>query len=192
MLNDLARVVGTTTLEQDSAPTPCGDLDVVSLRRHLFGGLGYFIVALADPAGDQRPEPREYTGPDEPERLVAVIEQLSATVEAALADGVETGPVRVPALGGSYPGDHVLSMLLAEIVVHGWDLARATDQVWQPDPAAAERARALLAVEIRPEYRGGAGMPFAPEVPISADAPALDRLLAFAGRSPDWTPPTGG
>ncbi|MBW0102705.1 TIGR03086 family metal-binding protein [Pseudonocardia sp. KRD291] len=187
VLDDLARVTEATTPEQDGAPTPCGGLDVVSLRRHLLGGLGYFTVVLADPAGDERPDPRAYTGPEGRAVLLTTIETLSETVRAALADGVETVPVRVPALGGTFLGDRVLSMLLAETVVHGWDLARATGQVWRPDPGASERAHALLAEQIQPEYRGGEGMPFAPEVPVDANAPALDRLLAFAGRSPGWT-----
>ncbi|MFS8202445.1 TIGR03086 family metal-binding protein [Streptomyces sp. CWNU-52B] len=187
VLDHLARVIGTTTPEQDTAPTPCAGLDVVSLRRHLLGGIGYFTVVLADPEGDRRPDPRAYAGPDGTEVLVAAIGELSAAVRAALACGVETVPVRVPALGGTFPGDYVLSMLVAEAVVHGWDVARATGQAWQPGPAAVEQAYALLADQIGPEYRG-AGMPFAPEVPVSPDAPALDRLLGFAGRSPDWTP----
>ncbi|MFJ8751477.1 TIGR03086 family metal-binding protein [Streptomyces sp. NPDC102441] len=188
VLDHLARVIGATTARQDTSPTPCADLDVVSLRRHLLGGIGYFTVVLADPDGDQRPDPRVYTGPDEAEVLVTAIGELSAAVRAALADGFETGSVRVPALGGTFPGDYVLSMLVAEAVVHGWDIARATGQAWQPDPAASEQAHALLVGQIKPEYRGGAGMPFAPEVPVSPDAPALDRLLGFAGRSPRWTP----
>jgi uncharacterized protein (TIGR03086 family) len=187
VLDDLARVIGTTTPEQDTAPTPCDGLDVVSLRRHLLGGVGYFTVALSDPDGDQRPNPREYTGPDGRDFLVAEIEKLAVTVRAALADGIEAVPVNVPALGGTFQGDYVLSMLAAETVVHGWDFARATGQVWRPDPAATEMAHALLADQIKPEYRGE-GMPFAPEVPVSADAPALDRLLGFAGRAPDWSP----
>ncbi|MFF1920249.1 TIGR03086 family metal-binding protein [Streptomyces sp. NPDC058221] len=187
VLDQLARVIGATTPGQDTAPTPCAGLDVVSLRRHLLGGIGYFTVVLADPDGDRRPDPRAYTGPDDAEVLVAAIGELSAAVRAALADGVEAVSVRVPALGGTFPGDEVLRMLLAEAVVHGWDLARATGQAWQPDPAASEQAHALLADRIGPEYRGGAGMPFAPEVPVSPDAPALDRLLGFAGRSPYWT-----
>lgn len=195
VLDHLARVIGATTLEQDTAPTPCAGLDVVPLRRHLLGGIGYFTIVLADPDGDQRPDPRACTGPDETEVLVAAIGALSAAVRAALADGVETVSVRAPALGGTFPGDYVLSMLVAEAVVHGWDIARATGQTWRPGPAATEQAHALLADQIKPEYRGGTGMPFAPEVPVSPDAPALDRLLGFAGRSPDWTPTpvtTGG
>ncbi|WP_399890332.1 TIGR03086 family metal-binding protein [Streptomyces sp. BBFR51] len=188
VLDQLARVIGATTPQQDTAPTPCAELDVVSLRRHLLGGIGYFTVVLADPDGDRRPDPRAYTGPDGAEVLVAAIGDLSAAVRAALADGIESASVRVPALGGTFPGDHVLNMLVAEAVVHGWDVARATGQAWRPDPVASERAYALLADQIKPEYRGGAGMPFAPEVPVGPDAPALDRLLGFAGRSPHWTP----
>ena len=60
VLDHLARVIDATTPEQDTAPTPCADLDVVSLRRHLLGGIGYFTIVLADPApdGHQRPDPR--------------------------------------------------------------------------------------------------------------------------------------
>ncbi|GAA5054997.1 TIGR03086 family metal-binding protein [Nocardia callitridis] len=190
VLDNLARVVVATTPEQEHTPTPCTGLDVVALRQHLLGGMGYFSLAFADPAGDQRPDPRAYAGPTEAAVLVAELEQLSTTVRTALADGVESVLVQVPALGGTFQGDYVLSMLAAETVVHGWDLARATGQEWDPSPAASELAYSLLADQIKPEFRGE-GLPFAHEVPVSADASALDRLLGFAGRSPGWTPSSG-
>lgn len=56
------------------------------------------------------------------------------------------------------------------------------------EPAAAEQVCATLSAAIQPEYRGGEGMPFAPELPVSADASALERLLAFVGRPADWAP----
>lgn len=45
----------------------------------------------------------------------------------------------------------------------------------------------VLRQVVQPEYRGD-GLPFGPEVAVAADAPALDRLLAFTGRDPGWEP----
>lgn len=191
VLDDLARVIGATAPEQDELPTPCEGLDVISLRRHLLGGIQYFDIVLSDPTGDQRPEPHTtYTGSDEAAVVAETIRKLAATVRTALADGGEKTPVNVVELGaGTIPAEHVISLLLAETVVHGWDVSRATSQDWRPAPEAAEQAYAVLSNAIRPEYRGE-GMPFAPEVPVGADAPALERLLAFTGRSTAWTPAT--
>jgi hypothetical protein len=35
------------------------------------------------------------------------------------------------------------------------------------------------------------GAVFGPEVVVPEDAPALDRLVAFSGRSPSWGPDMG-
>lgn len=189
VLDDLARVVGATRPEQDSLPTPCAGLDVMSLRRHLLGGIQYFTLVLTDPTGEQRPDPHNtYTGSDAPDVVAESIQGLATTVRTVLAEGGEQMPVNVVELGaGTIPAEHVIGLLLAETVVHGWDLSRATGRTWRPDPAASEAAYAVLAEAIKPEYRGD-GMPFAPEVPVRADAPALERLLAFTGRSVTWTP----
>ncbi|WP_329260260.1 hypothetical protein OG417_24040 [Actinoallomurus sp. NBC_01490] len=78
------------------------------------------------------------------------------------------------------------SMLTAEVLGHGWDLAKATGRSWQPDAAVCEQALATLAPVVQPEYRGE-GMPFGPEVAVADDASPLDRFIAFTGRSPEWT-----
>jgi len=68
-----------------------------------------------------------------------------------------------------------------ENLVHGWDLARATGQPgWIPDDVAG-RALAWSREQLtsRPE---GPGAPFAAEVPVPPDAPAVDRLAGFLGR----------
>ena len=77
----------------------------------------------------------------------------------------------------------VYSIVLLELVIHGWDLTRALDphadfavpadvvaHLWQQAPAL-----------IVPHARGRA---FAGEVEIDADAPLLARLIAFTGRRP--------
>ncbi|GHB75332.1 TIGR03086 family protein [Streptomyces cirratus] len=191
VLTDLARLLDAITPEQEGLPTPCDEFDVRTLRQHLLGWLDYFQAALADPAGDVRPEPEARVNEGRSEgRLddsAAVIEKLTATLRAALDDAVATRSVNVPRLGGAYPGSAVIDLLQVEVLGHGWDLARATGLAWQPDPAASAHALTVLQAMVKPEYRGP-GLPFGPEVPVPADAPALDRLVAFTGRDPGWAP----
>jgi uncharacterized protein (TIGR03086 family) len=185
VLDDLDRLSATFTTEQDGLPTPCPELDVRALRRHLLGWLDYFGVAFQDPAGNERPDPLAYTGPDE---LGAGIGKLAATLRCALDEGVATVVVNVPQLGGAYPGSVVVDLLLIEVLGHGWDLARAVGQPWKPDPVTSEHALGVLHAIMQPEFRQP-GMPFGPEVTVAENASALDRFVAFTGRDPGWAPP---
>jgi uncharacterized protein (TIGR03086 family) len=186
VLTELARLNNAIPSEADQWPTPCNDFDVIQLRRHLLGWLNYFDAAFTDPDGDQRPDPSAFTGPAvfEP-----VLQRLTTKVRSAASTGLDSTTVNVPLLGGAYPGRVVFDLLLIEVIGHGWDLARATGQTWQPDAETCEHALAVLHGVIQPEYRAP-GMPFGPEVAASADAPALDRLVAFTGRNPAWAPPS--
>jgi uncharacterized protein (TIGR03086 family) len=185
VLDDLADVTAATTPDQFALPTPSAGLDVRDLRRHLTGGLTYFEAAFRDPgAANDGADPHAYSGPDD---LDAVLARLSATLRTALDAGIETATVNVPHLGGSLPGSVVLNMLLIEVVTHGWDLARAVGRPWQPDEATAARALAFYRATLKPEWRGP-GMPFGHEVPVADGASTMDRVVAFAGRDPGWTP----
>jgi uncharacterized protein (TIGR03086 family) len=81
---------------------------------------------------------------------------------------------------GTGPGAVLVHVRIIELLAHGWDLARATGQ-----PAAflddvAERALAAARQQLssRPE---GPGAPFA--AAVADDAPAVDRLAGFPGRT---------
>lgn len=76
---------------------------------------------------------------------------------------------------------------LDELVLHGWDLARATGQPFDVEPADAAALLPFLERSASPE--GTPGL-FGPAVPVPADAPVLDRLVGLAGRDPGWTPPS--
>ncbi|MFI5843189.1 TIGR03086 family metal-binding protein [Catenuloplanes sp. NPDC051500] len=180
VLDDLDRVTSSITPDQETLPTPCTGLDVHTLRGHLLGWLHYFDAALRDPSGTDRPDPDAH--PD-PSTAKDQINTLADAVRSARPDAT----VNVPRLGGAYPTSVVLDLLQAEALGHGWDLARATGQPWNPDPAACAHTLTVLRATVQPEFRGD-GLPFGPEVPIGDDAPALDRLVAFTGRRPDWAP----
>jgi len=186
VLDELADLVGNVTPDAFARPTPCPDYDVAGLRTHVLGWLPVFATALTDPAGSERPDPAAHQAPGDPAAAAAEVRDAAAQVEKALAGGVEDGPVRL--LGGELPGRTVVDMLVAEVVAHGWDLARATGRPWQPSDALCARAHASMSGMLKPEYRGP-DKPFGAEVTVPPDAPALDRLLAFSGRTPSWQPP---
>ena len=77
---------------------------------------------------------------------------------------------------------------LDELVLHGWDLAKATGQPFRCDPASTAAVLEFTAASARPENAAGREDLFGPVVPVPVDAPALDRALGFAGRDPAWSP----
>jgi uncharacterized protein (TIGR03086 family) len=77
-----------------------------------------------------------------------------------------------------------------DYVVHGWDVARALDVPYVlPDGLAAAALPIAEAVPSDGPARERPGAAFAPRLPATDGAPALDRILRLLGRSPDWTPP---
>ncbi|MDJ1136191.1 TIGR03086 family metal-binding protein [Streptomyces iconiensis] len=75
---------------------------------------------------------------------------------------------------------------LDELVVHGWDLARATGQDFTSDEESLRTVHALLAGAVSEDGKQGA---FGPVAAVAPDAPLLDRVVALAGRDPGWAPP---
>lgn len=98
-----------------------------------------------------------------------------------------SAPPERPATAVDETGPSGARRLLAEYIVHGWDLAVASGQAVSLRDADAAIALAALRPLLKPEYRGEA---FGPEVPVPAGTPPVARLVAFMGRDPAWTPPS--
>lgn len=171
------------------APTPCTGLPVAGLLDHLMGLTLAFTWAArkeTPPEGAGRPpQPdAEQLDPawrtDLPERLDAL---AAAWRDPAAWDGTtEAG-------GVTMPGGVMGVVAVDELVVHGWDLARATGQAFRCDPASAAAVLEFTRESAEP---GNAAMRedlFGPVVEVPQDAPALDRALGYAGRDPGWAPP---
>jgi uncharacterized protein (TIGR03086 family) len=91
-------------------------------------------------------------------------------------------------MGSPTPAADVAALNIAEMVLHGWDLAAATGQAYTvSEPAAAAALQAVDAnAELFRQYKG-----FAEPVEVPPGASVLDRVLASSGRDPAWTPATG-
>lgn len=178
----LIEIVTGIKPDQLDDPTPCAGYDVRRLVNHLlFWGPSLEGAARKEtvPPPAATESELDLTGDDWSTALPALLDRIaSAWGRPAAWQGATHmgGPTELPAalVGG---------MVVTELVVHGWDLARATgqDRSWDDDllhhvhtavGGFAEQGRQL-------------GV-FGPEVPVSHTAPILDRVLGLTGRDPNW------
>ncbi|MEU8194525.1 TIGR03086 family metal-binding protein [Microbispora amethystogenes] len=164
-----AELVRAVRQDQLGLPTPCAEFDVKGLITHL-----EWVAALFESLGHNGPrvEQGPYAG-DFPERAKAT---LAAWSRPEAWEGTS------PAMG--LPMTTLCHMYLVDMVVHGWDLARAIDQGYEPDPEAVSRALHFTDRMVEMGRQRGA---FGPPVPVPDDAPPFDRLLGVIGRDPAWT-----
>jgi uncharacterized protein (TIGR03086 family) len=175
------QLVGRVRLDQWAAPTPCAEWDVRQLVGHMTTGNRMFAAIAREEMGDgpeamQRLRQRVAPGPgDEPvESFRASARELS---EAFSRPGFLEGRYLTPL--GEQVGAFLVRMRTTENLVHGWDLARATGQHAGFPEAAVEQALEM----VRESLAGRPRPMFGTEQPAPADAPPLDRLAAFLGRT---------
>ncbi|MFD0903607.1 TIGR03086 family metal-binding protein [Actinomadura sediminis] len=185
------RLAGLLAAIPDSAlamPTPCADMNLAALLDHVHGLSIAFTEAAAKKwpeGGSRRPDvDAANLAPGWRVEIPEALDGLAAAWRdpAAWEGMTEAGGVQMP-------GEVAANVALNEIVVHGWDVARATGQSYE---AGADEIEACLAfVGPSVEESGGAGIEglFGPAVAVPADAEPLDRLIALTGRDPGWAPP---
>ncbi|WP_052462220.1 TIGR03086 family metal-binding protein [Nigerium massiliense] len=176
-LADLLDAIGPAG---STEPTPCEDYSVNELRTHVVSWLTAFSDGIVDADGTvSDPEGVRVSGSGGDQ-----VRRAADLIDAALAGGADHALV----LGGNdLPMDVALPMILGEYQVHGWDLAVATGNAWQPDEAGLEASLQFFPAMLTEDAQGE-GKTFKPRVPVPDDASALDRLLGLTGRNPAWAP----
>ena len=91
-----------------------------------------------------------------------------------------------PFAGTHRLADAVDRFYTADVFMHTWDLSRATGQ----EPGLDEDFAAVLLEGMAPieELLRSSGQ-YGAAVPVSPQAPVVDRLMGFIGRDPAWAPP---
>ncbi|MFE9766295.1 TIGR03086 family metal-binding protein [Streptomyces sp. NPDC005808] len=180
----VAHLAAGVTEEQLADGTPCPDHAVRNMLGHLSGLAAAFRDAARKDLGATTDTDPSAAVPDvEPGWREALPKVLDELAEAWRDPAAWTGETR--AGGVSLPGAVGGAVATNELVVHGWDLARATGQAYEPDPAALRVSYELLLASAEDPARGGI---FGPVVPVPDDAPLLDRAIGLSGRDPGWKP----
>jgi uncharacterized protein (TIGR03086 family) len=175
-------VVAAVAPAQLTHSTPCSEYDVRALLGHLVAVLRR-VTSVADGTPAVGPAPLVTDVADD--GWAASARAATRNLEAAWADPAVLGrEMRLPF--GSLPGAAALAMYTGEVTTHTWDLAVATGQAvaWDDDVVAG----ALAAVRRTLPAERGPGIPFAAPVAVPDDAPAIDHLVAWQGRDPQWQP----
>ncbi len=123
-----AEIVKATPASQMDAPTPCPEWDVRALLNHVIGTLWLAGALFSDqppryPMAPGGLPPGDLAG-DDP---AAAYAGASAAALAAAGAGDALTRLHVTPLG-EMPGPGLAGFTTLDILVHGWDLARATSQ----------------------------------------------------------------
>lgn len=177
----MARLVEAVPDDALPQPTPCARYSVGDLLDHIAGSVLAFTAAArkapleGSPSGDASRLPPDWRS--------RIQRDLQALADAWRQPDAWAGMTR--AGGVDLPGDVAGVVALDELVIHGWDLAKATGQPAGYDGPGLEAVHGMVQ-----QFRaaGVEGL-FGPPVAVPEDAPLLDRILGLAGRDPAWVPP---
>ncbi|MEU9114478.1 TIGR03086 family metal-binding protein [Streptomyces sp. NPDC048483] len=176
-LTHTTRLLGNVTPDQYERPTPCDDFDVRALANHLMAGNPYYVILAQGGAPDFSLFAQDHIGERQPGEVYA-----EGAKEVLAAWQTEGALERQMPLPGGGLGPRLADLHLLEAVLHGWDLATATGQDRAGDPDAVEAVLRTWYGNYPDEIRPQTGM-FGPSKATAQDAPALDRLAAYFGRT---------
>jgi uncharacterized protein (TIGR03086 family) len=160
------RILAGVKEEQLGDSTPCSEWDVKALLSHMIDGANYGVSALSGA------EPAKSDG-----SLQAYDAATSRLIELAKAPGNMERKIQFGA--GEMTGGEAMAILFMDNFVHGWDLAKATNQDTRLDSRLTETVHTMFAPQmdmLRQSDR------FGPEVKVPDDSNTQVKMLGMMGR----------
>ncbi len=187
-------VIAAVRADQLGLASPCDEMNV----RQLLGHLVMVLQRVARAGRDEDPAtwPGDLVGLDEIEAAVAWPEAAHEVQAAWTDDALLDRPTRLP--WTTVSGGEMLAIYTSELTMHTWDLARATGQHPEWNDRVIEVSLAAMHAELPMADRTEMwenlaaslppGVPFSPPfasaVAVADDAPLIDQLVAWNGRTP--------
>ncbi|MFC0864295.1 TIGR03086 family metal-binding protein [Sphaerimonospora cavernae] len=179
-LDQAGTVIAKVQPEQAALPTPCRSWDVRALVNHVVDEVHQFAVVTA--GGKRNHLGVDVIGDDWTGAYRAAADEL---ITAWRQPGALERPQRLPF--GEIPATWAVGQHVTELVIHAWDIAKATGQPTDLDPELGRAALRWGQDNLQPEFRGDEadGHHIGPAVRVPDDAPLYDRVAAFGGRDPN-------
>ncbi|WP_033278932.1 TIGR03086 family metal-binding protein [Streptomyces sp. NRRL F-525] len=178
----LREVVAAVPEAAWAAPTPCTEWTVRQVLNHArIDQQAYGLVLTGDRPDSDPFHPADTLAGDPAAELDKVLRMVADAYAQLPADAEQVstplGPLPLPIAAATAAMD---------AAVHAWDIAAATGQNRPLDTDLAEGiwpAADRLVDQLRDSYRV-----FAPALEVRDEYDRAERLLAFLGRDPHWTP----
>jgi uncharacterized protein (TIGR03086 family) len=170
-------VLANVTADQLSASTPCQSWVVRDLINH-FVGVTFWFAVTVNTGTAPAPPTTDFTAGD---MLATYDDGIARAVAAFAAPGAMDRTLKLPF--GILPCTAYIGIATTDAFTHGWDLARATGQSTDLDPALAAELLEGSRLFLQPSFRGDdTKSPFGAEQPVPPNATNADALAAFLGR----------
>ncbi|XRQ10118.1 TIGR03086 family metal-binding protein [Actinomadura welshii] len=176
---EAARVARGVPQDRLGDPTPCAAFDLRELVNHLvlYTSHGLEHRALRTEIPEELTE-RDFTADAgwADEYAVQLDRAIAAWADPAVWDGEIAGT----------PAADTAKMLIMEMALHGWDVAKATGQEYAVSPDTGGSVLKIVDgyAEMYRRYEG-----FADPAPADEGASPFERAVAASGRDPRWRPP---
>lgn len=164
----LGGVIAGIRPDQLDQQTPCATFTVRGVLEHMISGATAFAAAY------RGEEPAEADAQDP---VAALQRALGDLGDAISAPGALDRTIQAPF--GEIDGESFARFVVLDGLVHGWDMATATGQPYQP-PAELVAAADGFARNVLDPLRDGDT--FAAAVTPDPDATPIERLAAYTGR----------
>lgn len=162
--------------DQWHAPTPCSEWDVKQVANHITGeNLWAAELFHGKTIGEVGSRLDGDLAGDHP--AAAYARSVAAATPVVSASGAMETICHLSF--GDYSGSDYAAQLFMDLLVHGWDVARATGQNARLDPDLVQ-ACLPIAEQLTSQFRS-AGV-FGDNLSVSADTDAQTKLLALVGR----------
>jgi uncharacterized protein (TIGR03086 family) len=166
-----ATTIAGVPADRWSSPSPCEDWTARDVVQHVLDTQGLFLGFIGDELGEL-PSVADDPG--------SAWDAARAQVQARLDDPARADTEFDGFFGRTAFSSAVDRFLNADLVIHRWDLARATGQDATIDPDDA--ARVLASAREFGETLRSPGV-CGPEVPVADDADVQTRVLGYYGRA---------